>query len=54
MSAGQATAGRIPLLRQPLYRRFLAARTLSLFGDQVSTSAPDHPGRFWLQIVKLF
>ena len=36
MSAGQATAGRIPLLRQPLYRRFLAARTISLFGDQVS------------------
>ena len=24
------------------------------FGDQVSTSAPDQNGRFWLQIVKLF
>ena len=24
------------------------------FGDQVSTSAPDHAGRFWFQIVKLF
>jgi len=24
------------------------------FGDQISTSQPDHAGRFWFQIVKLF
>src|SRR6266511_6486451 len=29
----------VPLLRQPLYRRFWAGRTISIFGDQVSALA---------------
>src|SRR6266508_1686702 len=29
----------VPLLRQPLYRRFWAGRTISVFGDQVSALA---------------